>query len=563
MGDRSEAIMKRSALIVCCGMVALLARDAVGQVLYTLMSPNPKESGKFGYSVSLAGDVNNDGCPDAVVGAPHEAEGSCTDAGRAYVFSGATGLLLHSLAGGNNVSAAGFGCSVSRAGNSNGDDYDDLVVGAPFWGTPEERDYGGRMHVFSGQTGAAIYQRASPEAQDYGRFGYSVSGVGDLDNDGLEEVLVGAPCESLDNHPVGHGMAYVFRGPAGSVLHYFTSPNEQTWGGFGWAVSGVGDVDNDGCPDLVVGAPWEETGPSTPSAGRVYVFSGQTGVLIHTLVSPNQEISGTFGWSVSGAGDVNGDACADIVAGALWEDPGVSGAGRAYVFNGQTGSVLYALVSPNAEYSGNFGHSVSGAGDVNNDGYADVVVGAIGEERPSSPWGAGCAYVFSGGTGDVLHVLFSPNECAGGFFGHSVAGMGDVNGDGRPEVVVGACGEGPGISPPASGRAYVVSLPPVMELTGGLVGGALQLQWPEYSGASEYWVYGADNDTYFEPDLVAPYQHRLATLPAGTITWSSTAGVGDPGHNWTYEVTAVNASGEAMCISDRLGEHDFTTGPGP
>jgi hypothetical protein len=556
--------MKHIAVVImCCGTVALLARDSVGQVLYTLMSPNPKESGKFGYSAACAGDVDSDGCPDAVVGAPCEAEGTCSDAGRAYVFSGATGALLHSLVGGNNVGGAGFGRWVSGAGDADGDGHDDLVVGAPFWGDPQERDSGGQMHVLSGETGSAIYQRGSPEDQYCGRFGYSVSGVGDLDGDGLAEVLVGAPCESLDNHPQGHGMAYVFRGSAGSLLHFLLSPNEQAGGGFGWAVSGVGDVDNDGRSDFAVGAPWEDTTPATPNAGRAYVFSGRTGALIHTLVSANQEISGMFGWSVAGAGDVNGDGWPDIVVGALWEDPGVTGAGRAYVFSGQTGALLHTLVSPNAEYSGNFGHSVCGAGDLNNDGYADVLVGATGEERPSSPWGAGCAYVFSGRTGDLLHVLFSPNECAGGFFGHSVSGLGDVNGDGRSEVLVGACGESSGVSPFGCGRTYVITLPPVMALSGGLAAGALELQWPGYSGAWEYWVYGAANHAYFEPGLAEPYQHRLATLPAGALAWSSVAGVGDTDHNWTYQVVAVNASGEAMCFSDRVAEQDLSTGTAP
>jgi hypothetical protein len=119
--------------------------------------------------------------------------------------------------------------------------------------------------------------------------------------------------------------------------------------------------------------------------------------------------------------------------------------------------VLYTLVSPNEEASGYFGGSVSGAGDVNGDGYDDVVLGAYGESPSSNPNLSGRSYVFDGQTGNALHTVVSPNEEVAGFFGYSVSGAGDVNMDGYDDVLIGAKQENPGSSPDSAGRAYIFS----------------------------------------------------------------------------------------------------------
>jgi hypothetical protein len=206
---------------------------------------------------------------------------------------------------------------------------------------------------------------------------------------------------------------------------------------------------------VVVGAGVEDP-DNVDDAGRVYVFSGQTGALTRTLASPNKEVDGRFGWSVSGLGDVDGDGCPDMIVGAPHEDPGASpdSAGRAYVFSGATGAVLSVPISPNETSYGGFGVSVSSAGDWDRDGDLDVVVGAPQEYPGGSPYLAGRAYVFDGQTGECW-TMCSPNEEYQGAFGFPVSGAGDANGDGRGDVIVGACLEDPGGSPPAAGRAYV------------------------------------------------------------------------------------------------------------
>ncbi|MCJ7459407.1 MAG: FG-GAP-like repeat-containing protein, partial [candidate division Zixibacteria bacterium] len=155
---------------------------------------------------------------------------------------------------------------------------------------------------------------------------------------------------------------------------------------FGYSVSGAGDVNNDGYADLIVGALLNSAGGSF--AGRAYVYSGQTGALLYTFTG--EAAGDEFGCSVSGAGDVNKDGYADLIVGTF-AYPGGTYAGRAYVYSGQTGALLYTFTG--AAANDQLGVSVSGAGDVNKDGYADLIVGAHGNSAGGSF--AGRAYVYS------------------------------------------------------------------------------------------------------------------------------------------------------------------------
>jgi hypothetical protein len=534
-----------------------MATTSTSEVLYTLVSPNEDYEGCFGCSVSGSSDVNGDGYDDVVVGAWAESPGSSPEnAGRAYVFDGRTGNPLYTLVSPNEEEDGYFGISVSGTSDVNGDGYDDVVVGAYHEDPGSSPTDAGRAYVFNGQTGNLLHTLVSPNEEPSGHFGCSASGAGDVNGDGYDDVVVGAWWEDPGPSPLDAGRAYVFDGQMGNLLHTLVSPNEEYSGFFGISVSGAGDVDRDGYDDVVVGACREDPEVSPDWAGRAYVFDGQTGTPLHTLVSPNEEANGWFGYKVSGAGDVNGDGHDDVVVGAHLEDPGSSpgNAGRAYVFDGQTGNPLCTLVSPNEEQSGRFGSSVSGSGDVDGDGYDDVVVGATWEDPGLSPTYAGRAYVFDGQTGNPLCTLVSPNEEQSGCFGFSVSGSGDVNGDGYDDVVVGAYQEDPGSSPEDAGRAYVYSW---MNLSSDLVSDTLELQWSAWSPASEYWIYGTDNLTYFDPGLSPGYEYKLDEVVPSTTTWSSSNGIGDPDHNWTYLVIAVDETEAELARSNRVGEHDF------
>jgi hypothetical protein len=534
-------------------LLSMAAHGVATEVVYTLESPNAAAgSNWFGCCVSGAGDVNDDGHADVIVGAYWE-DGGAPNAGRAYVFSGDGGGLLYALRSPNPGNHGHFGGDVSGAGDVNNDGYDDVVVGAA--GETAFIPADGRAYVFSGADGALLCTLTSPSPKFEGFFGSSVSDAGDVNNDGYADVIVGA--EQEDGGGPRTGRAYIFSGNGYGLLHTLQSPHPELLGYFGRSVACAGDVDRDGHDDVIVAADWEDA--AVANAGRAYVFSGDGGGFLYPLASPDIGASGHFGCSVAGAGDVDNDGTPDLIAGAYKEDGGAYWAGRAYVFSGDGGSLLYRLESPNAQYWGWFGRVVSGAGDVNTDGHDDIVVGAGAEDAAAV--GSGMVYVFGGATGSLLWALESPAPEEHGGFGHSVSGTGDVNGDGYQNVIVGAPGEdGGGLN---AGRAYIFDLDVnSLSLTGSASGGALALEWDFVPGSAAYWVYGAADEVYFRPGLTAPYAYRLAVLSPLTFTWSSPQGVGDPDHNWTYQLVAASASGEALCLSNRFGEHDFGLVPG-
>jgi hypothetical protein len=188
----------------------------------------------------------------------------------------------------------------------------------------------------------------------------------------------------------------------------------------------------------------------TTQSGGAYVFDGQNGGLLYSLHSPNTQYRGYFGTSVSGAGDVNNDGIPDVVVGAYGEDGGNPAAGRAYVFDGTSGNLISTLASPAPEDGANFGSTVSWVGDLNHDMFDDIIVGA---RESGAADRSGKAYIFSGIGGDVLHTFESPNPQPWGGFGLSVSGAGYVNNDGQPDVIVGAPFEYAQYE--NTGRAYV------------------------------------------------------------------------------------------------------------
>ncbi len=487
--------MRVAGVMACLCTGGLVAVSAQAQVLYTLQSPEPQVFADFGWSVSGAGDVNNDGYPDVVVGAYEEHVGEWGAHGKAYVFSGATGAALHTLRSPFPESDGHFGRSVSCAGDVNSDGHADVVVGASeeFGGV----DAAGRAYVFNARTGRLLYTLQSPNPEVQGSFGFSVSGAGDVNNDGYPDVVVGAWRET--GGATESGRAHVFSGQTGALLRTLQSPNPEFQGSFGSSVSGAGDVNDDGCADVVVGARHEDAG--AVNAGRAYVFSGATGAPLHTLLSPSPEHEGYFGCSVSCAGDVDEDGYADVMVGAEQEDGGVEGAGRAFVFSGATGAVLHTLQSLNPTLQGCFGCSVSGAGDVDNDGYPDMVVGAWHEDGGAIA--AGRAYLFSGATGAPLFALQSANPESQGRFGFCVSDAGDVNADNRGDVLVGAHRESGGATD--AGRAYVfdgVQIPvELASLAAALLDGDVRLEWVTLSesGNLGFRVYRAATFEYPSP----------------------------------------------------------------
>jgi len=390
----------------------------------------------FGTSVASADDVNGDFYSDVIVGAPHYANGQA-DEGAAYVCpgssSGISPIPVFSVESGNTN--AQMGISVASAGDANGDGFSDILIGA--FQYTNDTAVEGRASVYYGSATGPTGTPWNVESNDLGsNFGYSVSGAGDLNGDGFGDVIIGA-----DNYQTG-GRAYIYPGSQTglSTTPLWTSDVGNTNSGTARAVAGAGDINGDGYADAIVAVPGNGFGILYEGSGSGYAqapdwyYEGDTGA--------------NFGLSVAGVGDVNGDGLADIMVGA----PAID---TVYLFMGYGSFFGYALSSPELSItkSGGFGSSIGPAGDVNGDGYADVIVGAPSYVNGGNAVGA--AFVFLGtATGLSTTATWTTfGIAASDAYGCSVAGAGDVNGDGYTDLIVGASGATSTLT--AEGRAFV------------------------------------------------------------------------------------------------------------
>ncbi|MCI2285236.1 hypothetical protein L3081_19970 [Colwellia sp. MSW7] len=388
----------------------------------------------FGSVVSDLGDVNNDGVVDVIVGAPLN-NNNGSNSGSVTIFSGATGEELYRFYG--EFPEDNLGRSVSDLGDVNNDGFADVIVGSQRQNMLMETSIGVAT-IYSGADGSVLHRLYSGSSFD--GFAESVSALGDVNSDGFADVIVGAPQDNT--HDTYSGSAMIFSGATGEVLHSFYG--EDNGDEFGRAVSDAGDVNNDGFADVIVGAPQNDT--NGRNAGSAIIFSGATGEVLKSFYG--EYYYENFGYSVSDAGDVNKDGVTDVIIGAPGEgfevaERSMRGAqsvtplqsaeriqtdnGNATIFSGATGEVIYSF-NGEAEYD-QFGISVSGLGDINNDGYADVIVGAPENDTNGS------ATIFSGVDGSTLLTIVGQSDYAG--LGISVSALADIDNDGYPEVIVG------------------------------------------------------------------------------------------------------------------------------
>jgi len=391
--------------------IALATLTTVGsaQVLLTTKFGD-KANDRFGASVRAAGDVNNDGRPDYIVGAPEDGNVLSTGQGFARVFSGQTGAILHTFNGISNSDR--FGASVDGAGDVNNDGFADVVVGAPLVSTLGSNR--GRVSVHSGANGAILWTFDGAVNQD--RLGTIVAGVGDVNMDGRPDVL--SASREAPGGGTQRGIVRVYSGMSGAILHTLNgTANSQR---LGLAADGLGgDVNGDGRADFVV---------SSLTAG-VKVYSGMTGAVLYTLTAPS--VDDLFGASVASIADLTGDGVRDVLVGAT-QDSNIFNQGAGYVrlYNGATGA--FVRTHNGSTVGDRFGISCADAGDLNGDGLSEILVGA----DQFSNGLKGFVRVFDGATGTPLHTFLGTNN--GDSFGTSVDGLGNVDGQPGFEIGIGA-----------------------------------------------------------------------------------------------------------------------------
>jgi hypothetical protein len=426
-----------------------------------------------GASVSGAGDFNDDGLSDVVVGAYGVDPSLNSSAGAAYLVFGRSSVApvsLTALGVGSGFAATGAaagdftGDAVSRAGDVNGDGVPDVLIGAyrstgaaganvgsayVLFGTPAAEQ------VSLGSLGSAGFAISGISSGDFAAS--SVSDAGDVNGDGLDDLLIGAPSRTFAGL-AGAGVAYVIFGKRDTVSVSLAAI-EAGGGGFaisgseamdsaGFSLVGAGDVNGDGFADLALGAP----GASAAESAAYVIFGKADGAAIS--LSAVDAGSGGFvietppsgidlGRAVGGAGDVNGDGLDDVVvrgaaAYVVFGKPDTAPVSIPDIESGQGGFAITDELTTN---------SVAGAEDVNGDGLDDIVLGI----PSATPGGAGRSFgktcvVY--GRRETAAVALSSLEPAAGFCifgaasedfsGQDVAGAGDVNGDGLADLVTGA-----------------------------------------------------------------------------------------------------------------------------
>ncbi|MBI5485863.1 MAG: FG-GAP repeat protein [Deltaproteobacteria bacterium] len=360
----------------------------------------------------LPGDFDGDGYSDAAVGAIAHTAGATLEGG-VFIYGGTAGAAPAApdwrLDCPGNQSDAYFGVSVASAGDVDADGFDDLLVGAYSY-SAGSADEGAAFLYLGGSAGLAAFPDLtldSPAGQAGAAFGLAVGSAGDVNGDGFADIVVGAPL--LDGTGADEGRAYVYLGStsgpglAPDTVLGASASTAQGGAQFGLAVGSAGDLDGDGYADVAVGAPFRDVPPV--DEGAVFLFrGGATGLDPAAAIELNDPVSQAvayFGSSLAAAGDLDDDGFSDVLVGAPGQTYGVPNDGSVFVLGGSAtapgGASIAQLGSPGGDSGAEFGYAVAGAGDVNGDGVFDVIVGARYQDGP--PADAGAVYFYGGPVG--------------------------------------------------------------------------------------------------------------------------------------------------------------------
>jgi FG-GAP repeat len=397
------------ASILALAATAILAPTSAAQELMRTYSGQLTVGKGLGQCVVSAGDLDHDGFPDLAVSYRQSSGALGTAAGAVQVFSGRTGAVLWTLMG--THTSDGFGKSLAAAGDLNSDGYGDLLVGIPNFDA-FGADAGAAI-VYSGRDGSQLLAFPGPFTR--ARFGWDVANLGDVNGDGRADLAVsGQPDAGI---PKPAGFVRIFSGADGSLLREHAGANATSR--LGCSIAAAGDVDGDSVGDLVAGD-WRDSTLAV-AAGAVRVFSGATGALLWTFRGDLAQDQ--LGQHVDGAGDLNGDGRADLLASSPFADGLLKDLGMVRAWSGADGHVLHTL---RGDFPlDQFGGSIAGVGDVDADGDDDFLVGAFADDDGGT--NSGRVRLYSGP--DAAVVATYDGNSASDELGFAVAELGDVDGD--------------------------------------------------------------------------------------------------------------------------------------
>ncbi|MEO1211656.1 MAG: Calx-beta domain-containing protein, partial [Cyanobacteria bacterium J06638_20] len=577
---------------------------------------------RSGLSVSEAGDINGDGIDDLIIGASGADPNGNDNAGTSYVvFGRQTGFgarfNLSALNGSNGFAINGVtgndfsGRSVSGAGDINGDGIDDLIIGAYVAAANGNYGAGTSYVVFGRQTGFGASLNLSALNGNNGfaingvitgdRSGRSASGAGDINGDGIDDLIIGASFAD-PNRNSDSGASYVVFGRQtgfGASLNLvalngnngFAINGVAAGDRSGFSVSDAGDINGDGIDDLIIGAYFADPNGNSAAGSSYVVFGRQTGFGARFNLSALNGSNGfaingvaendLSGRSVSGAGDINGDGIDDLIIGATSADP----AGASYVvFGRQTGfgaSLNLSALNGRNGFAINgvaeldrSGYSVSSAGDINGDGIDDLIIGAYAADPDGNSY-AGTSYVVFGRRTDFgasfnLSALNSSNGFAINGVAEndrssiSVSGVGDINSDGIDDLIIGAAGADPD-GKSTAGTSYVVFGRPVpririnnVQVAEGDAGTTAARFTVSLSNTSTQTVsvdFAVSNDTATSGSDYTATSGTLTIAPGDTTATLTVNILGDiqPETNETFVVTLRNPTNAVLRDAEGIG----------
>ena len=396
----------------------------------------------LGYSVSSVGDMDGDGFEDLMVGALYGDAGGVTNSGSAYLYLGsATGLATTAVASVSGVAKADyFGASMGGLGDTDGDGYPDLVVGASH---ADSGTHAGAAWVFLGPLSAGNTPAEDGDAEirttdEESYLGWRTAGPGDIDGDGYTDLVVTAP-GAAPNGTDATGEAWVFLGPVSGTLGRddatarLMGSDDGDWAG--GASSQVGDLDGDGLDDLAISG--EKHTVSVEGEGQVYVWtglvSGDLDLADATTIINGVAEGDAFGWEQSGAGDVDGDGYLDLAVSSVKAN-GAMGAG--WLFLGPLSAGTWSASLADATFEGvtadqAFGYRVQGGGDFDGDGLGDLAFSSVVDDGEAYLFYAPASGAYTSADAD-LTITGDGSEK----LGFDMTLQGDLDGDGLQELVI-------------------------------------------------------------------------------------------------------------------------------